>query len=216
MIHEVSLYFANRIAKYTNLTEKTDLMTYGLEMIIGESFKFLILLFISFYLGLLNVTLLILLAALPFRFISGGGHCTTFMRCSVTTISVYLALSILAQKIYSLIDFSKFILGLPVLVGIALLVILLWVPGTKDNLNLESVNQQIKYKVYSIIYLVIWLMGYGLLVLIKADHTDKYLMYTCIGIMWQVIFVSPLGYLFLAILEKTFNLIKPKGGEMNV
>lgn len=92
--------------------ERAEVINYGLQLVIGEIPKNLIIIGLAWLLGVLDLTILAVLLLLPYRTTSGGVHLKTHIGCIVATsifyignavISKYLVFSRIAQYIIALI-----------------------------------------------------------------------------------------------------------------
>ena len=94
--------------------ERAEVINYGLQLMIGEIPKTLIILLIAYVLGVFKLSLLVLLIVTPYRAVSGGAHFTTHITCILATslfyvgnalISQYLVLEKSVQYILTIITF---------------------------------------------------------------------------------------------------------------
>lgn len=67
-----------------------DRVRYGLEVIMSEGVKFIVMFLISIILNRVTEFCIITILISGVRTKLGGGHCDSFMKCFVKTISVYL------------------------------------------------------------------------------------------------------------------------------
>jgi len=70
--------------------ERAEIINYGLQLIIGEAPKFLILLIIACLFGVPVLSILALLFILPYRIVSGGVHLKTHIGCIIATSIFYI------------------------------------------------------------------------------------------------------------------------------
>lgn len=69
--------------------EQAEVINYGLQMIIGEAPKLLIMLSIAYILGVLKLTVLAYLLLLPYKYFVGGVHAKSHLACIITTPAIY-------------------------------------------------------------------------------------------------------------------------------
>lgn len=101
---QIEKLFSNTISFFTL---EADKILYGLEGIVSESVKFLILLFIALSLGYADEMLVATIVLLSIRSNSGGLHFSHFFSCLAFTTAFYAAVIGLAQhplppKLFSL------------------------------------------------------------------------------------------------------------------
>ena len=96
--------------------ERAEVINYGLQIFIGEIPKTIILLLISYILGVLKLTLFALLFIMPYKMFSGGIHLKTHTGCIIATSLFYVGNAVA----------SKYIVIEPLYIKI-ILIILIWV-----------------------------------------------------------------------------------------
>ena len=69
--------------------ERSEIINYGLQLLIGEIPKMLITLLVSYILGILRLTIIMVLIIMPFRAFSGGFHLHTHIGCIISTTMYY-------------------------------------------------------------------------------------------------------------------------------
>ena len=77
--------------------EKAEVITYGLQLIIGEIPKIFITLIIAYLLGVLKLTIFTVIALTPYRVCSGGFHLKTHIGCIISTTLYYCGVAMLAK-----------------------------------------------------------------------------------------------------------------------
>ena len=65
--------------------ERAEIIMYGLQILIGELPKGVIILAIAYFLGIFKLTLLSVLIIAPYRCVSGGVHMKTHIGCIIYT-----------------------------------------------------------------------------------------------------------------------------------
>ena len=79
--------------------ERAEAINYGLQLIIGESPKFVILFIIACIFRVPLLSFLALLFIMPYRIVSGGVHLKTHIGCIVATSVFYIGNAILSKHI---------------------------------------------------------------------------------------------------------------------
>lgn len=202
----------------TNLSQKigepakAPILTYGLELIIGESVKLMVLLTISYISHLLQPTIFIALTAFPLRIMTGGKHCSSNMRCSILTVSTFWILSWFTVKAMGLLN-QIFLLPLAVVATLIFLATLKKY-GLGDSVNYPNPNSQTVYrfKNSTLMFLSVWLTLVLALVFLASDyqHTSLIISATSVGVLWQSYMVTPWGHSFVETADKLLSLSKLK------
>jgi len=211
LIHRLSEKIADILATHIGWQNKTAVLTYGFELIIGESFKLALLISLSALFDLLTPTLLIMFTAIPFRLLTGGTHCTTYFRCVVLTLFAYLVLAAAASELYPFLANESSFVILPILLIIGLTAIKLWVPCPNPNRSFD-LPEIAKFRRLSRLFLISWGLVCLLFGIFAAGPAfTMFFVSTAMGILWQIFLVSPPGTRFFNVIEKIFNFfLKPK------
>ena len=90
--------------------ERAEVINYGLQLVIGEVQKTFILLIIAYLCGVLKLSIIALLAIMPYRATSGGVHLKTHIGCIIGTSLFYVGSSLLSKYIVLEPVYIKYIL----------------------------------------------------------------------------------------------------------
>ena len=188
MVDKICEFILNRMKKeMPDITkEKEEVIKYGLQLIIGEIPKTLLLFAVSFLLGFGWYMLFAYITIMPYKMVSGGIHLHTHLGCiTVSAISYYG--TILLSKFLNLDSLEKYILiALSFVFGI--LMISLYAPADTENLPIISKKERKTKKILSYIILTITL---GIAIFLKDSTLSNILI---IGTVMQSLFISKLAY----------------------
>ena len=104
---------------------------YGLQNIIGEFPKGIIILVIAYFLGIFKLTLISILIVAPYRCFSGGVHMKTHLGCIIYTSILYSG-SALIGKYMVLAGIAKYITALTIWI-FCMIMIKLYAPADTEN-----------------------------------------------------------------------------------
>lgn len=79
--------------------ERAEIINYGLQLIVGEIPKFLLLLLIAYLLKVPELSILALITISPYRMVSGGVHLKTHLGCLTATALFYIGNAFLSKFI---------------------------------------------------------------------------------------------------------------------
>jgi accessory gene regulator B len=188
LVDKICEFILNRMKKeMPDITkEKEEVIKYGLQLIIGEIPKTLLLFAVSFLLGFGWYMLFAYITIMPYKMVSGGIHLHTHLGCiTVSAISYYG--TILLSKFLNLDSLEKYILiALSFVFGI--LMISLYAPADTENLPIISKKERKTKKILSYIILTITL---GIAIFLKDSTLSNILI---IGTIMQSLFISRLAY----------------------
>jgi accessory gene regulator B len=135
--------------------EQGEVIQYGLELIIGEFPKIILLFVLGFLLGIGWYVLFAFIAIAPYRGMSGGFHLHTHLGCILTTNIFYIG-NVLISKYLFLDNIEKYILiALSYIFGI--LMISMYAPADTENVPIISKKERKRKKILSYIVLTILL-----------------------------------------------------------
>ena len=91
MIDKICTFLTNKIRQEMPEIddEKAEVINYGLQNIIGEFPKIIIMLIVAYILGIFPLALLTFIVLLPYRGASGGIHLKTHLGCIFFTTLFY-------------------------------------------------------------------------------------------------------------------------------
>ena len=189
MIEKICAYIVNQMRKQMPDIddEKAEVITYGIELIIGEIPKIFLLFVLSFILGIGWYTVFAYVALIPYRASSGGFHLKTHIGCIVGSSLFYYGIVYLS-KFITLSVFQKYILiGLALVFGI--IMVSLYAPADTENIPIISKKERKRKKVLSYITLMLTLTAS---VFIKDSIISHILIF---GVIIQSFMISKLAYI---------------------
>lgn len=205
-VHNLAMQWAEILAKELGNNQKEqNRMAYGLELLLGEIIKWVILLSLAGIFGLWRQVIIISLAAGILRLASGGEHCNEYYRCLIGGTIWFLLLGWLVKYANMYIAGER----LPVIVGFSFILtailLALYAPGDTENKPINSDAERTKFKRLSLMLAIVYLV-----IMIGTTQTEA-AQFVClpvaVGMLAQVFTVTPLGYRFLHWIDRvlTFN-----------
>ena len=158
MIDKICTLLTNRIRKEMPEIddERAEVINYGLQNIIGEIPKTLLLFIIAFLLGMLKEVVFMFLVLIPYRGASGGFHLKTHLGCILGTTIFYCGTVFLSQNII-LEEVTKYILiGIIWIFG--MIMIKLYAPADTENVPILSKRDRRRKKIIAYISFTIALI----------------------------------------------------------
>lgn len=155
MIDKICQYLTNKIRKEMPEIddERAEIIMYGLQNIIGEMPKGIIILFIAYLLGIFNLTLMAVLIIAPYRCFSGGIHMKTHIGCIVYTLLLYSG-SALIGKYVVLIGGIKYIFAV-IIWTFCMIMLKLYAPADTENVPILRKQERRQKQILSYIILTI-------------------------------------------------------------
>ena len=151
MIDKICTFLTNRIRKeMTEIDdERSEIINYGLQNIIGEIPKTFLLFIIAFLLNMLKEVVFMFLVLIPYRGASGGFHLKTHLGCILGTAIFYCGTVFLSQNII-LEEVTKYILiGIIWIFG--MIMIKLYAPADTENVPILSRKERRKKQIIAYI-----------------------------------------------------------------
>lgn len=112
--------------------ERLEIIDYGLQMIIGEIPKLIIMLLIAYFLGVLWLTLLSYIILLPYATFAGGAHSKSHIGCIIATPTIYCGGVILSQNVFQQVNIERYILILMVWI-FGMITSIIYAPADTEN-----------------------------------------------------------------------------------
>lgn len=188
MIDKFCIFLVNKMKKEIPDIddERAEVITYGLQLVIGEIPKFFITLVIAYILGIFKHTILTLLIIMPYRACTGGFHLKTHIGCIVSTTLFLCGTALLAKHI-TIAQNARYILALGIwLFGI--IMIKLYAPADTENLPILRKSERKQKQIISYIILTV---GMVLAIVVKNQIISNIFLF---GYLIQSIMITKLAY----------------------
>ena len=129
--------------------ERAEIIMYGLQNIIGELPKGIIILMIAYILGIFKLTVISILIIAPYRCVSGGVHMKTHIGCIIYTLLLYSGSSLLGKYIV-LTGNVKIMLAIAIWI-FCMIMIKLYAPADTENLPILRKRERKQKQILSYI-----------------------------------------------------------------
>ena len=158
MIQKLSQSLTNKIRKTMPEIddERAEIIDYGLQILIGEIPKLIIMLLIAYVLGVFKLTFITFLILLPYRTFSGGLHLKTHIGCIVSSTTFYCGTAYLS-KMLILDDMVKYLLIFLVAI-FGIFMIKLYAPADTEDVPILSKKVRKQKQILSYICFIIGLI----------------------------------------------------------
>lgn len=144
MIDSICMFLTNQIRKEMPEIddEKAEVINYGLQNLIGEVPKVLIMLMISYILGIFHLSLFTFISLFIYKGASGGVHLKTHIGCMIFTNTFYCLIPFISQHIFMTQIVKYIVIAVIWLFGI--IMIKLYAPA--DTENVPILNEKVRKK----------------------------------------------------------------------
>ncbi len=189
MIEKICTYIVNQMRKQMPDIddEKAEIITYGIELIIGEIPKIFLLFVLSFILGIGWYTVFAYVALIPYRASSGGFHLKTHVGCIIGSSVFYYGIVYLSKFIILNLVQKYIIIVIALIFGV--IMVSLYAPADTENIPIISKKERKRKKILSYTTLVLTLTAS---VFIKDSIISNILIF---GVIVQSFMISRLAYL---------------------
>ena len=188
MVDKICNYLTNKIKnKVTDVNEeKSEIINYGLHLLIGEIPKTFIFIAIAAILGVLKEFFITVIVIFPYRAVSGGFHLKTHLGCIVCTSMYYCGISYVSK----VINFTEPVkLSLIILTWIfGMIMCKLYAPADTENVPILRKKDRKINRILSYIILTITL-SIGLL--IKNNTISNIII---LGMLIQSMMITRIAY----------------------
>lgn len=166
--------------------ERAEIITYGLQLIIGEIPKIFITFSIAYILGVLKLTLLTVIILTPYRAASGGFHLRTHIGCIVSTTLYYCGVALIAKHLI-IAESLKYILAIAIWI-FGMIMVKLYAPADTENVPILRKSERKQKQILSYITLTIGLI---VAVIINNPEISNILLF---GNLIQSMMITKLAY----------------------
>ena len=164
--------------------EKADVIFYGLELIIGEIPKMIILFLVAIIFKIGWLVIFAYATMLPYKTVAGGFHLKTNIGCLIGTFIVYFG-NVLISKFIVFSPEIKYLLSIIILI-LSIIMIYLYAPA--DNLPILRKKERRTKKILSYIFAIATL---GAALIVKDSTLSNILMF---NVLIETICISKLAY----------------------
>lgn len=189
MIDKFCTYLTNKIRKEMPEVddERAEVINYGIQLIIGEIPKILLLFVVAFILKIGWLTLFAFFAILPYKKYSGGFHLKTHLGCIIGTCLFYFLTVYMSKYIVFEQAYIKYIIVLAIWI-FSMIMVKLYAPADTENLPILSEKERRYKKIMSYVTLTITLI---LATIITNNIISNILI---IGTFLQTISITKIAY----------------------
>ncbi|MDD2586784.1 MAG: accessory gene regulator B family protein [Syntrophomonadaceae bacterium] len=204
MINTISRSLAVRLGGKLDVNKDSiDLYAYGLEIVLGTAVQLSIIAVLAYILGIFPTTIVFLLTFCFFRWLGGGVHLSTFVRCSAFSLVLSLSMGSVALMEFSML---WLVVMLIMSVFIAVYVCIAWVPAGTEKKMISDKKLRLKQKKEMLLFLTIWVF----VVTLCMGYNSSYVLASLLGLLWSCFMIMPCGYRFMGVID---NFFKKEGGE---
>ena len=144
--------------------ERAEIIMYGLQNIIGELPKGIIILLIAYLLGIFKLTLIAMLIIAPYRCFSGGIHLKTHIGCIINTFILYGGTAVLGKYII-LTGIAKYVIGITIWI-FGMIMLKMYAPADTENVPILRKKERRQKQIISYIILTV-----GIAIALAMDNS---------------------------------------------
>lgn len=133
--------------------ERAEIIMYGLQILIGELPKGIIILAIAYFLGIFKLTLLAVLIIAPYRCVSGGIHMKTHIGCIIYTLILYSGSALLGK--YFILEGNVKIISAIIVWAFCMIMIKIYAPADTENFPILRKKERLQKQIFSYIILTL-------------------------------------------------------------
>lgn len=183
---------ANYITKETKDQESEEVVSYGIEVVLGALLQFIVILGTAAILGVFWPVLAVLFSAVIYRIFSGGAHCSDFYRCLTLSLLVFIPLGYLVNQLaYSEYNYTIITVGML----LVLISTLRWAPAENPKHPIKAEKRQ-RFKFICLILIALFLAVFWVM------PTNIFITGIFVGLLWQAFTITPWGTTCLHLADK--------------
>ena len=174
-------YLLNNITDFFYLNniineEEKEIFVYGLQLIISTVIGITLIASLGLFLNMFVKSLIFLISFIWIRMYSGGYHASSYIKCNLTFVTVYL----MTMVITTITPSNYIMIASLVMISLTLHIILKYAPVDHENKRLSDEQKRINKKITLQLLFLFYLIA---AVLYKIDNQ---LFYTIIVTMFMV------------------------------
>lgn len=167
--------------------EKAEVIQYGLELIIGEVPKIILLFVVAIVLKIGWLVVFAYLSMLPYKIVAGGFHLKTNIGCTIGTLTIYYGNVLISKYITWTPIYTKYIVILIAFV-FSMIMVSLYAPADTVNLPILTKKERKTKKVLSYIFATVTLI---VSIIIKDNTLSNILL---LNVIIESICISRVAY----------------------
>ena len=168
--------------------ERAEVILYGIQLIVGETPKIILMFAVGIILGLWWQTLLAFFLILPYRICSGGFHLKTHLGCIICTNLFYCGNAFISNICTFPNEISKYI-TVAIILFLGIIMVSKYAPADTENLPILTKKERKIKKTLSYVFLTINLI---VALVIQNREISNILIW---GTLIQTISISRLAYI---------------------
>ncbi len=203
-INKWSYSFAKGLADALNENHQSRrAYNFGFQVIIGESFKTVVIFLVALVLGVFLPALIVTMSFVTLRVIAGGYHMDSQGKCLITTLILIIPAAWIAKLTNAhwstwhlvVLIFIAFIAGLYALIRYA--------PRDNPNKPITDPDEIRKFKRLSLIYLTIWL---AIMLALTVWNLKLYVVASGFGILLELFMITQMGHNFFDFIKTHLSI----------
>lgn len=167
--------------------EEAEVIKYGLELIIGEAPKILLLFIIAIVLKIGWLVIFAYFTMLPYKIVAGGFHLKTNIGCTIGTLSIYYGNVLISKYITWTQIYTKYIVILIAFV-FSMIMVSLYAPADTVNLPILTKRERKTKRILSYVFATITLLA---AIIIKDNILSNILL---LNVLIESICISKVAY----------------------
>lgn len=183
--------------------EQAEIVTYGFAVFVSNLAGIVLIVIISWLLGVVQLALVAAFTAAGLRVLSGGAHSASIRNCSLLGAIVSPTIAIFSRLAH--IYFSSPLLSALVTAVwlLGLWAVYKYAPADTPNKPITEEKMKKRLRRLSRMYLVAWfiLWGGSACGIVNLFKSDVILAGT-LGLMWQIFSLTPFGYRLVAMVDR--------------
>ena len=157
MVKKICMFLVNRIKKEMPDISSEEAIEYGLELIVGELPKMILLVVIAFILKIGWLVICAYFTMLPYKITAGGFHLKTHIGCTIGTLIIYYGNVLLSQRIIIEPIYIKYTVIIALWI-ISIIMISLYAPADTINLPILRRKERRLKKILAYIFMTVTLV----------------------------------------------------------
>ena len=201
-MHNLAQRLAGILAENSSQTVHTDELRYGIEIVLGALLQIILVALAAAVANILIETMAVLITLFLYRRYTGGEHCETYYRCTVSTIFTVLILG----KAAALLSADYWRIAMIMVCLLSSYLIYKVVPADNPVLTIDDPGQRQQMKIGAMAVLLAMLIVSS--VFVVKYHQNAVGAAILLGLFWQDLTLFRPGKIYINVWDKLFGSLE--------
>jgi accessory gene regulator B len=201
-MHNLAQRLAGILAENSSQMVHTDELRYGIEIVLGALLQIILVALVASVANIFKETLAVIFTVFLYRRYTGGEHCETYYRCTVSTLFTVLILG----KVAAVLSVEYWSIAMSMVLLLSSYLVYKVVPVDNPVLAIDDPRQRRQMKIGAMGVLLVMLVVSSVLVVQYQQNAVGAAI--LIGLFWQDLTLFRPGKIYINMWDKLFSFLE--------